>query len=84
MSLLIVDMVEFALEHNVYKITDSEIKSVVCMPIEQVIDYAISLGDIDNIQLVGNKEYCNGIKSKLEETLALEYADKNIKIEVVK
>ena len=51
--------------------------------IDDLASYAVARGDINHIVIQGQNEYCLGIKEETEKKLALEYANKNIKVEVI-
>lgn len=50
--------------------------------IDDLTSYAVLKG-AERIVLQGNTDYCLGIKEEVEKKLATEYANKNIKVEVI-
>ena len=50
--------------------------------IDDLADYAVLKG-AEKIILQGNTDYCLGIKEEVDKKLAIEYANKNIIVEVM-
>jgi hypothetical protein len=84
MYTLIADCSNFTLEHGIC-IADAagEIVAVTHLPLDEIAKYAAADSRIDSIKLSGPTEYCMGIKEEIENKLALEYADRNINVEVL-
>lgn len=81
---LIVDCSTFQLIPGTYLIDESknEVVSIEHIAIDNIPSVAI-MEDVSRIKLMGATEYCLGLKEKMENKLALEYANHNIEIEVM-
>jgi hypothetical protein len=83
MHTLIIDCSNFALEHGIH-IVNSEGKTMGLMhlPFAELASFIARDSRINNIKLLGNTEYCLGIKEQIEHQLALEYANDLRKVEI--
>ena len=74
----------FALEHGIhYFDTDNNLIKVTHLPTTEVAALVMSDNNITNVKLSGDTDFCLGIKEEIESKLALEYANREIKIEVI-
>ena len=81
---LIVDCSTFQLIPSTYLVNEdtSEVVSIEHIAVDNLPAFAAAEG-VNKIKLSGPTEYCLGLKEKLENKLALEYAVNNIEIEVM-
>ena len=81
---LIVDCSTFQLIPGTYLVNEdtSEVVSIEHIAVDNLPAFAAAEG-VNKIKLSGPTEYCLGLKEKLENKLALEYAVNNIEIEVM-
>ena len=84
MYTLIADCSNFTLDHSIC-IADAagNIVAVTHLPVDEIAEYAAADSRIDSIKLSGPTEYCMGIKEQIENKIALEYASRNINVEVL-
>lgn len=84
MYTLIIDCSTFQLIPSTYLVNEDtgEIVSIEHITIDNIPSFA-AMEDVDKIKLSGPTEYCIGLKEKLENKLALEYATNKIEIEVI-
>ena len=85
MYTLIVDCSSFGTIPSVY-VTDptGKIVDLKHLTLDNISAFAASDIRIDSIKLSGPEEYCEGIKENIEKQLAIEYANNNITVEVLK
>jgi hypothetical protein len=81
---LIVDCSTFQLVPGTYLINEElgEVVSIEHIAVDNIPSFAAMEG-VNKIKLSGPTEYCIGLKEKLENKLALEYATNKIEIEVM-
>jgi len=81
---LIIDCFNFTLEHTITVVDASgETVGLVQLPSSEIAGFAARDSRISSITLVGPKEFCLGFKEQIKKTLATEYANRNIEIEVL-
>ena len=85
MRTLIIGCSGFTLKYSAYIIDSNsqEVKGIEHIMPEDIANYIGARNDIDEVKLQGPTDYCLGIKEQIEKGLVLEYANKNIKIEVM-
>ena len=83
MRTLIIDCSGFPLEHAAY-ITDEtgHIYQTAHLPTAEIAGYANN-SNVDKIYLQGPTDYCIGIQEEVQTELALEYANNNIRVEIL-
>lgn len=85
MYTLIVDYSSFTLDKDIYIVDPSgNTIGVTHLPTDKIAEYAVSDPRVDDIKIKGIGDQGFGIKEQIEKTLALEYANKKIKVEVIK
>lgn len=80
-----VDCNAFDLKHTVYVVDEQsnfKLNTAASIPVGQIAEYAAASA-VDCIKIQGITEYNEGIKEQIEKDLALKYANKNIKVEVI-
>ena len=84
MYTLIADCSNFALEHSIYIVDPSgQVVALARLSSNELASYAANDAKIDGIKLSGPEEFCLGLKEEIEKDLALNYASRNIKVEVI-
>lgn len=84
MRTLIIDCSGFSLEHAGFVIDENaEVLEKVQLPTSEIASYASQAQGLQKIRLAGPTEYCLGLKEEISKKLALEYAVKDIEIEVM-
>ena len=84
MRTLIIGCGGFSLKFSAYTINEmGELISVEHVNSEDLGKYIGGRYDIDKVLLQGPTDYCLGIKDKIENSMALHYANRKIQIEVM-
>ena len=85
MYTLIVDCSSIGIIPSAYVIDSTgQIVDLKHLTLDNIPKFAASDVRIDSIKLSGPEEYCEGIKENIEKQLAIEYANNNITVEVLK
>ena len=85
MYTLIVDCSSIGIIPSAYVIDSTgQIVDLKHLTLDNISKFAASDIRIDSIKLSGPEEYCEGIKENIEKQLAMEYANNNITVEVLK
>ena len=85
MYTLIVDCSSIGIIPSVYVIDPTgQIVDLKHLTLDNISKFAASDIHINSIKLSGPEEYCEGIKENIEKQLAIEYANNNITVEVLK
>ena len=85
MYTLIVDCSSLGIIPSAYVVDPTgQIVDLKPLTLDNISKFAASDIRIDSIKVSGPEEYCEGIKENIEKQLAMEYANNNITVEVLK